>query len=124
MGAFTSGRGQGPGPLKCYVTLFFWKFDTHPLVTLISYIFITLFFQGNLTPSHLLLCYMTLEWAQITDRRDRRLLVSPPKHTGKTGKQDCRQISEPKFRQQDSNPGPPGCESYALTCRQCDVIIS
>ena len=24
------------GPFKCYVTLFFWKFDTHPFITLIT----------------------------------------------------------------------------------------
>ena len=32
------------GPLNCYLMLFLWKFDTHLLITLITYVFVTLFF--------------------------------------------------------------------------------
>ena len=37
------------------------------------------------------------------DRRDRRLLVYPPKDTGKAGRRNC-QNSEAKLPQRDSNP--------------------
>ena len=52
-------------PFKCYVTLFYWKFNTHPphcnSNEVEPYIFVTLFL-GNTTPSRPLLRYITLEW--------------------------------------------------------------
>ena len=52
------------GPFKCYVTLFFWKFDPHPPRNANSieyYTFVTLFSRKSDTP-HPHLRYVTLEW--------------------------------------------------------------
>ena len=53
------------GPFKCYVTLFFWKFNTHPpprnANNVEPYIFVMLFSgKSDTLPPHL--CYITLEW--------------------------------------------------------------
>ena len=58
---------------------------------------------------------LLLPLAYTPDRRDRRLLLSRPKDTGK-----ARQTELPKFRseimpQRDSNPGPPGRQSNILS---------
>ena len=63
---------------KCYVTLLFWKSDTHPpLVTLITWnrTYSKHFFSGYLTPSHPLLHYVTLEWPQITYASDAKKII-------------------------------------------------
>ena len=52
--------------------------------------------------------------AQKPDRRERRIVVSPPKDTGKVGQTEL-QSSEAKLPQRDSNPGPPGRQSNVLT---------